>query len=547
MTAQMTDAQRRQQLNRDKQGKYQEKQHSEADTNLLVAQPDDDQAVEEQPVTYSFIADFEEMEEQFNTDFEGVPTRFFNADLRGKAVNAPMRYYGCESLEQLREIAGEVKDKHRLNAYIDHRQIAGRLCNAVSSPADNRITDDQAEELLRDIPGATKVAKVDDEQLMWTYSKNATRAWWVTLSEENDHGETTERMILVSDASTNKMRVTTLHSARDGVRANQHITDTDLRTVAGSKRLERLTGQNILAEQAMAPATGIRHVSSGDYPDDGPEHTTVYAIDPRSGKEFTRLKPEVMDRRRDLNFAHEARAKAASIDALIAAEDAQLAGRNFKAQQKYVKDQRGSIATAFDDKKHPDKTRQQMMEDSKIVASNGGHFSKVEYDNDVDPAEAADFEQAIQEVETKMPPIPGDRRPDLRVRYLGKHRAKGIYSPSHNTVAVDVRTSEAYIHEMAHYYDLTAKGNASLSDEFRSISNAYSSALKEPDPKRRGYLNTPTEQFARGFEMYAHERLGINNRLVKPSNFEGNDYAPYRENPQLKERLFEFFDRTFKQ
>src|SRR5699024_8600927 len=150
-------------------------------------------------------------------------------------------------------------------------------------------------------------------------------------------------------------------------------------------------------------------VSSGDYPDDGPEHTTVYARDPRSGKEFTRLKQEIVDRRRDLNFDHEARAKAASIDALIAAEAAHLAGRNCKAQQKYVTDQRGSIATAFDDKKHPDKTRQQLMEDSKIVASNGGYFSKVEYDNDVDPAEAADFEQAIQEVETKMPPIPGDR------------------------------------------------------------------------------------------------------------------------------------------
>lgn len=548
MTAQMTDAQRRQNVNRDKRGKYQEKEHSEAEATLLVTQPvEDDVADDEQEIKYSFLADFEAIEEQFNADFDGVPTRFFNADLRGRPVDSVMSYYKCDDLEELRDTAGELRDGRYLAKYVDHRLISGRLCHAVSAPADNKLDDEQAEELLQDLPGATNVKRVDDPQLMYSYAKNANRGWLVTLSDTNEDGEDVERLMLVSDAGNNKMSATTLHSARDGIRADQQITHTDLRSVVGAKRIENLTGDNILAAQAMAPATGIRFVNKGDYPNDGEEQMEVFATDPRTGKQYTRLKNEVTGRRMQLHLDHEAQAKSAAIDALIAVEDKQLAGRNFKAQQKYVKDQRGSIATAFDDKKNPDQTRQDMMENSKVVAANGGSFSKIEYDNDVDPAEAADFENAIKEVSDKLPPVPSGRQPDLRVRYLGKHRAKGIYSPSHNTVAVDVRTSEAYVHEMAHFYDLTAKGNASLTDEFRSISNSYSSALQESDPKRRGYLNTPTEQFARGFEMYAHERLGVNNRLVNPENFQGNDYAPYAKNPELKEKLFNFFDKTFEQ
>ncbi|GAA4837999.1 hypothetical protein [Garicola koreensis] len=164
----------------------------------------------------------------------------------------------------------------------------------------------------------------------------------------------------------------------------------------------------------------------------------------------------------------------------------QLEGRNFLAQKKYIREQNATIASAFDDKKNPDKARQDMMASTSLSTANGGHFSKVEIDNDVDPDEYADFENAIHDAESKLPPIPADRRPDLRIRKLGKHNANGVYNPARNTVAVDVRTSEAYIHEMGHYYDLTAKGNASLSEDFKDISRSYSSAVEESDPKRRG-------------------------------------------------------------
>src|SRR5699024_1528903 len=119
----------RQQFNRDQLGKYKEKEHSEAEASLLVADPVTEVFTEDtEDIKYSFLADFETLEDQFNDDFEGVPNRFFNADLRGRAVDSPMSYYGCEDLEELRDVAGEIGPGHRLNPYIDDRLITGRLC-----------------------------------------------------------------------------------------------------------------------------------------------------------------------------------------------------------------------------------------------------------------------------------------------------------------------------------------------------------------------------------------------------------------------------------
>ena len=100
---------------------------------------------------------------------------------------------------------------------------------------------------------------------------------------------------------------------------------------------------------------------------------------------------------------------------------------------------------------------------------------------------------------------------------------------------------------MGHYYDFMVKNNASLSKEFRGITKRYSHGLnksKIPSGKLSYYM-TPTEIFARGFEMYAHEKLGVNNRLVKPDNFTRFDYEPFSSNSELKRDIYAFFDKTF--
>lgn len=94
--------------------------------------------------------------------------------------------------------------------------------------------------------------------------------------------------------------------------------------------------------------------------------------------------------------------KSQSIDALQNLENAQLEGRNFIAQKKYVKEHSGSVATAYEDKKHPDKVRQDMMKNTRL----NKYFRKVEIDNDVDPAEFAQFEKDYEEVMGILPKIP---------------------------------------------------------------------------------------------------------------------------------------------
>lgn len=499
---------------------------SPAEPGTADGQPDDDSDAREE-IRYSFLAEFEKTEERFDTDFAGIPNRFFNADLRGKVLDN----VEDDDLDALHDLVGEYEPS--LDRYFDDRRLAGRLCHSVSVPAENMIDDEQATALISDLDGVTNVQRIEDEALLNAMSRNATRGWLAKFVTVNELGDREERWLAVTDASDAKLAPYTLRRSHGDIRRGQQFTQTDLRSLAGARRIEDRTGENLVALKASTPATrGKLGINRGDYPDMEQDRASPWSSD---------------DYRARLREAQrrEAASMQASVGALSAMEDAQLEGRNFLAQKKYVREQNRTIATAFDDKKHPDKTRTAMMESTSLAAANGGTFTKVEIDNDVDPAEYANFEAAVHEVESKLPPIPAGRRPDLRIRKLGKHKANGAYNPARNTVAIDVRTSEAYVHEMGHYYDFAVKDNASLSAGFTDISRAYQSALDEPDAKRAVYLNTPTEQLARGFEIYAHERLGIDNRLVNPSKFDRSDYAPYTRNPALKAKLFEFFDATF--
>ena len=535
MAAQLSVAQQAQLDNRDEAGKWQQRTHGEAEDSVDVLGLDEQQRKNE--IRYSFTAEFEQAEEKFNTDFEGVPTRFFSADLRGKTL-------GRRNGSDLDELADALSEPGGMaGRYFDNRGLAGRLCHSVSTPDENRaMTDEQAEELINGLDHVTDLARIDDDEaLLSTASKDATRGWLAKMEDTNHRGDRVQRWLLVTDGSHNKMKTFELRRAHGDIAAHQQVTQTDLRSLAGSERIARRTGENIVDANAMYPHF---ETGSGDYPDDGSGHEDFQQRIYDLKAQGTSLVEVIADRAVHEKASH-SRTQTSTVEALAAMEDAQLEGRNFQAQKKHLQRANRSSAGVFDDKKHPDKTRQAMMAQTSLAASNGGTFSRVEIDNDVDPAEYADFEKAVAEVESKIPAIPAGRNPELRIRKLGRHNARGLFAADRNAVAVDVRTSEAYIHEMGHYYDHIVGENASLKQDFRSISRDYAAALKEPDSKRRQYLNTPTEQLARGFEVYAVERLGINNRLVRPEKFDDPDYAPFTQNPELKQRIFAFFDKTF--
>src|SRR5699024_6577043 len=176
----LTSAQLAQQNNRTSDGKYTTKTHSEADIGLeldVAEQAENDEIEDDQQqVTYSFLAEFEALEDEFNTDFDGVPKRFFNADLRGKPFQNIAAAYKTEDFDELREKVGE--HQRGVSRYFDDRAMAGRLCHAASTPDDSRVDDQQAEELIRSIPHVTDVVRTDDRRSEERRVGKGGRAGW---------------------------------------------------------------------------------------------------------------------------------------------------------------------------------------------------------------------------------------------------------------------------------------------------------------------------------------------------------------------------------
>lgn len=445
-------------------------------------------------IKYSFLADFEEREEQFRADFEGVPNRFFNADLRGKFAGTGL------PAAQLAEYLDEIEDGDRL-IYADSRGLSLRLMHSLASKDDLAMSSEDAEKMFADL-GFEGVEEITDPAVIRGFKGN--RAWVAHRPMVDDDGEPIigirgePRMtkVVISDAQQPNLSSYRMRRRTPVIGAGSFV-KMDLRGLAGASRMRSRVEGNIL-DSALR--------------DRGPN----------------------------------ANNKVAALRALIALEDAQLEGRSLAAQRKYMKDARGSVATAYMDKKNPDKIRQEMMANTRLRGQ-GKPFTKVEIDNDVDPDEYADFERSYEEIAHLLPKVPDDRKPILRIRKLGKHKASGLYFPHVNTVALDVRESGSAVHELAHQFDIAVKQNASLDKEFRGFVGEYARDLKLPSgmaASKANYYTTPTEVFARGYELYLNEKLaGKKNRLLNSSKLANFDYAPINDNPELKSQMFKFFDR----
>lgn len=472
---------------RQKSGEFGTQPHAESDVVLEMPQEE---------VHYSFLEEQFSWEDRTEADFEGVPSRFATADIRGKLIL----------------FDGENVPLWRLSS---ERDAIKRFSAVLSEPKDFATSDEDARALMEKL--GIEVTGSVTGGIGLGIGNGVTRAWV---------GEYEGQQVVVADRALNSKNLTIRSWRRmdeqgeaAGLRRGKIFTSVDLRTLAGLSRLDRLTeSEGVFTDMALGPT-----LAPSDFAKEGEEHKVAQ----------DRWAMALLMR------------KAAVAEAAVRLEDEQVRLRGVVAQKKRLGEQGKKIATAFMDKKNPSKAAQQMMENTSLRSS----FPHVEIDNDVSPGELADFEKAWDEAKKKLPPIPVDRAPTLRIRKLGKHRANGVYSPAHNTVAIDVRTSEAMVHEMGHYFDLAVHGSASLSRDFAPIVRDYTKALK-PDPgvsgaKVNSYYGVPTEVLARGFEVYAHERLEVSGRVVKPEKFDRFDYAPITQNPELKERMFTFFDKTF--
>lgn len=463
-------------------------------------------------VRYSFLKEFKQKEEAFDKSFEGFPNRFFNANLRGNFIHENFDVEGfIQNVEDLQEKGLNVnyytaQDEelgggklYRDLARVDEKGIASRMFSTASAPQDLNVSDDDATKLAERL-GLKNIHKIEDPSAAGSF--NSSRMWYA----EAEDGQ----QIAIVDSALNSKGFAKYSFRRNVPPFKRHFKVVDLRLMAGAERVERKTGRKLFqtivrnndATISVNPETHLHTVNK----------------DARKGD----AKLETLKTLRDL-------------------EGAQFEGANFRSQKKYVKEHSGTVATAWMDKKNPDKVHAELMKKTRLKKV----FRKVEIDNDVDPAEYEDFVKAYEEVQDKLPKIPKGKEPELRLRKLGKHHASGMYFPHKNTVCIDVRTSGSFVHEMAHQYDLAIRNNASLSHEFRGIVSDYSKKLQVPagEPaSRKSYLTTPTEVFARSFENYCHSRLGIDNRLIDVRKFSNYDHAPIQD-PEFREKAFAFFDK----
>lgn len=218
---------------------------------------------------------------------------------------------------------------------------------------------------------------------------------------------------------------------------------------------------------------------------------------------------------------------------------------NYQLMAKYQTDLTKDYARAFQTKKNIPVKVQEAMSKSRFL-KNG--FSFVEYDQDSDLRKVALVEDEWIKLNKQLPH--SSKKPVLRFRKLGNYKAWGVYFPSHDCVAVDLRHIESFTHEYAHHLDYTfSDGPLSLKDDFLPIINRYRELWGKNDSKNKpddtDYYTTPTEIFARGYEVYQAQQ-GVTTSLLTSKNAMSTQFEYNLFNDkQLNQLINQYYKNTF--
>lgn len=210
-------------------------------------------------------------------------------------------------------------------------------------------------------------------------------------------------------------------------------------------------------------------------------------------------------------------------------------------------------ARAWETKKHINKATQAVMAETKLLK----HFNYVELDNQVDLDKFQKFEAAADKLMGVLPLR--EPKPALRLRKLGNIKtagmsAAGLYVPGVNTIAVDFRDNSvgSFVHEYGHFLDYNDKTGQilSMTPEFKEIVHAYRERLStqtelKGQAQKQSYYGTPTEVWARGFEVYL-SNLGLQTPLLKTLEAYSTEpqYLPY-QTPELTAKIQHYFKQKF--
>lgn len=196
-----------------------------------------------------------------------------------------------------------------------------------------------------------------------------------------------------------------------------------------------------------------------------------------------------------------------------------------EANRRYARSTGKHTATVFEDKKQCDDAHRNAASHGTLASM----FSHVEIDDDVDLALYSKMQDEFAKRwdNGELPHIDTNANA-LRFRKTGRHKAIGVYCNALHAIAVDPRSPRSLLHEFAHAYDFE-NGQLSCTAGFKGIYRAYCDNLdtRSMSESKVHYYRTPTEVFARAWEVYAALH-GIGGSFVSTLDEYGKDvaYAP---------------------
>lgn len=212
-----------------------------------------------------------------------------------------------------------------------------------------------------------------------------------------------------------------------------------------------------------------------------------------------------------------------------------------------------NYAKSYETKKNIPKIIEEKMRNTSLLKD----FSFVELDEstDLEKFRKIEKEYLILRDSFNFPNLI-KKKPEIRFRRLGKLRALGAYYSGINCICIDVNSPSSFMHEFAHFIDYTYSDEIlSLKNDFSHIGIEYSrlfmDAVSEiPDgaaekkylKRKIGYFTTPTEIFARSFEIYLYEKQ-LNSSFCKVDKSEFTITRGFPEIPEnLKSKIIKYFD-----
>lgn len=223
-------------------------------------------------------------------------------------------------------------------------------------------------------------------------------------------------------------------------------------------------------------------------------------------------------------------------------------------QREYEKDIEKQVrASAWQTKKNINKETQELMDHTSL----NDHFGFIEVDNHVDLELFGQFEKEMNRISALLPKTQSTA--DLRLRKLGNYHALGIYHPLTQTIAIDFRDYgdsiggigiQSFVHEYGHFLDYTSEEKLlSLQEDFQPFVARYRSNItKLPSDSivrnKADYYGTPTEVWARAFEIYVSD-TGLKSIFLKSADDYKIQDAYLAFDETMRNELSSYFDQRF--